>query len=143
MKKIIIFAAAILAAIAFCSCKSQPVEPDIIGTGIVQSTPESDAFYVELDGNYYPIESVTVLKQKPTDSNRWEKVAPVKGVEVTIFSSVRYKGIQAVLGEQNSEQIEELYLNNYTANVLFFIFLMVLALLIGFGCSKNADTCRR
>ena len=143
MKRIIIFVAFIVAAIAFCSCKSQPVEPNIIGTGIVQSTPESDAFYVELDGNYYPIESVTVLKRKPTDSNRWEKVAPVKGVEVTIFSSVRYKGIQAVLGKQTSDQIEELYFNDNTTNVLFFIFLMVLALLIGFGCSKNADTCRR
>ena len=137
MKKLLFFAAFLIAALMFSSCKSNPVEPNIIGTGIVQSVPEGDAFYVEVDGQYYPIETVTVLKQKASDGKRWEKVAPVKGVEVTIFTSVSQKGTQAVLGEQNTEQIEELYFNDYTANVMFLIFLMVVIILIGIGCAKS------
>jgi hypothetical protein len=132
MKKIIIFAAAVIVAIAFCSCKSQPVEPDIIGSGTVQYAQKSDTYYVVIDSTSYPVESVMVPKQKPETNDRYDEIDPIEGMNVTIFTSKNYKGLHVMYGSnQTSEQIETLYLKDLTGKAIGGIFMVILLLIWG------------
>ncbi len=116
MKKIIIFAVVIFAAIAFTSCESKPVDPYIIGSGTVKKN--LDGFYVTVGMEKWPISEVTALKVKDAPHSRAEEILPVEGLVVTVFTSDNYPGVQAVLGEQNQEQIEALYHTDYTHIIL-------------------------
>lgn len=132
MKKIIIFAVVIFAAIAFTSCKSDPVDPYIIGTGVIKENLEG--YYVTIGMEKWPVTSVTALKVKEREYSRAEEIVPVKGLLVTVFTSDNYAGVQAVLGEQNEEQIEALYYTNYkriiiAGVIVFLTFFFVIALM--------------
>ena len=116
MKRIIVFAAFIIAAVAFSSCKSKTVDPYIIGTGVIKETPEG--YYVTIGMEKWPVTFITAQKMKETEFSKSKKIAPVEGVMVTVFTSDNYKGVQAVLGEQSEEQIEALYYANYTRVII-------------------------
>ena len=139
MKKIITFAAFVIVAVAFCSCKSNPVEPNIIGTGTIQYAPKGDNYYVTIDSNSYPVASITVTRENHSASDPYTKMAPMEGMKVTIFTSKNYKGTQAVLGEQTAEQIEDLYFTDQSVDFFIFFIIIGTILLIGIGLAKKAS----
>lgn len=132
MKRIIVFAAFIISAVAFSSCKSDPVDPYIIGTGVIKENLEG--YYVTIGMEKWPVTSIKALKIKEHEYSKSEEIAPVEGVLVTVFTSDNYAGVQAVLGEQNEEQIEALYYTNYkriiiAGIIVFLTFFFVIALM--------------
>ena len=116
MKKLLLVVVA-LAAIAFSSCERKNIEPDIIGSGIIHQ--DQKGYYVLVDDYVrWPITSVTAPKPTVKQHRRAEDIAPVEGVLVTVFASDNCDGVQAVLGEQNVTQIEDLYYYEYNHRMI-------------------------
>ena len=128
MKRIIVFAAFIIAATAFTACQNKTVDPYIIGTGVVKKNLKG--YYVTVGMEKWQITSITALKVKDAPHSRAEEIVPVEGLVVTVFTSDNYPGVQAVLGEQNQEQIEALYHADYTHIILGCILGVLLSNLI-------------
>lgn len=142
MKKLLFLAMAVLAT--FCSCSrfdSKPIEPNIIGVGYLQYDSVSQTCYTTVDSMSYTVTSVTIPNE---DLHSWsvtQDIAPMEGAKVTIFTSKKSHGIQAVLGEQDEEQIEALYHKNYTAGIIVLsIFGVAIILLVIMDIPKKSNT---
>ena len=124
--------AALSVALTGCSCSafdSEPIEPNIIGTGNLQYEVKSGTWFVVVDSTQYTVTTVTIPKDTPHSSGQTQNIEPVEGMLVTIFTSPRETGVQAVTGKQSAEQIEELYRTNSTVDIIFgFLLLCFLGL---------------
>jgi hypothetical protein len=136
MKKIIFLLIAIL-SITLTGCKwfdSPPIEPDIIGTAPVQYDAEHGIWYVTIDTVRYTITKVTInapnIHPAPLD------IDPVEGMIVTIFTSPRKNGIQAVDGTKTVENIEKMYYENHTAITIILIGLALCIICIVYAHRK-------
>ena len=131
MKKLVfMLLAALSVALTGCSAfDSEPIEPKIIGTGNLQYEAKSGTWFVVVDSTQYTVTKVTIPEHDPHSFGKIQNVDPVEGMLVTVFTSPRKTGVQAVAGKQSVEQIEELYRTNETG-VIIFAFLFV-ACLIG------------
>ena len=131
MKKLSVFVliAALSVALTGCSAfDSEPIEPKIIGTGNLQYEAKSGTWFVVVDSTQYTVTKVTILEHNPHSFGRIQNVDPVEGMLVTVFTSPRKTGVQAVAGKQSVEQIEELY-HTHETGVIIFAFLFVACLL--------------
>lgn len=120
--------AALSVALTGCSCSafdSDPIEPNIIGTGNVQYEVKSGTWFVVVDSTQYFVATVTVPKDTPHSSGKTQNIEPVEGMLVTIFTSPRETGVQAVTGKQSAEQIEELYHTNSTVEIILLGLLLL------------------
>ena len=120
MKKLVFaLIAALSVALTGCSAfDSEPIEPNIIGTGNLQYEAKSGTWFVVVDSTQYTVATVTILDNNPHSYGKTQDVEPVEGMLVTVFTSPRMNGIQAVTGKQSVEQIEELYYTNSTTGVV-------------------------
>ena len=125
MKKLVFaLIAALSVALTGCSAfESEPIEPNIIGTGNLQYEAKSGTWFVVIDSTQYTVATVTILDNNPHSYGKTQNVEPVEGMLVTVFTSPRMNGIQAVTGRQSIEQIEELYHTDETAVVVFVLLL--------------------
>ena len=126
MKKLVfMLIAALSVALTGCSAfDSEPIEPRIIGTGNLQYEAKSGTWFVVVDSSQYTVTTVTVPNYIPRSYGKTQNVEPVEGMLVTIFTSPRKTGVQAVTGKQSVEQIEELYHTNSTTSVILFALLL-------------------
>ena len=146
MKKLVFaLIAALSVALTSCSAfESEPIEPNIIGTGNLQYEAKSGTWFVVVDSTQYTVATVTILDNNPHSYGKTQNVEPVEGMLVTVFTSPRMNGIQAVTGRQSIEQIEELYHTDETGVVVVFGLLLLCVLGIAIPNTKkvpvvNAD----
>ena len=146
MKKLVFaLIAALSVALTSCSAfESEPIEPNIIGTGNLQYEAKSGTWFVVVDSTQYTVATVTILDNNPHSYGKTQNVEPVEGMLVTVFTSPRMNGIQAVTGRQSIEQIEELYHTDETVVVVVFGLLLLCVLGIAIPNTKkvpvvNAD----
>ncbi|MBQ9271633.1 MAG: hypothetical protein IJ218_05155 [Alphaproteobacteria bacterium] len=130
MKKLVFaLIAALSVALTGCSAfESEPIEPKIIGTGNLQYEAKSGTWFVVVDSTQYTVTTVTILDNNPHSYGKTQNVEPVEGMLVTVFTSPRMNGIQAVTGRQSIEQIEELYHTDETVVVVVFGLLLLCVL---------------
>ena len=130
MKKLVFaLIAALSVALTGCSAfESEPIEPNIIGTGNLQYEAKSGTWFVVVDSTQYTVATVTILDNNPHSYGKTQDVEPVEGMLVTVFTSPRMNGIQAVTGKQSVEQIEELYYTNSTTGVVLLGLLLLCVL---------------
>ncbi|MBR3675921.1 MAG: hypothetical protein IKN71_02170 [Alphaproteobacteria bacterium] len=130
MKKLVfMLIAALSVALTGCSAfESEPIEPNIIGTGNLQYEVKSGTCFVVVDSTQYTVATVTILDNNPHSYGKTQNVEPVEGMLVTVFTSPRMNGIQAVTGRQTVEQIEELYHTDETVVVVVFGLLLLCVL---------------
>ena len=130
MKKLVFaLIAALSVALTSCSAfESDPIEPKIIGTGNLQYEAKSGTWFVVIDSTQYTVATVTILDNNPHSYGKTQNVEPVEGMLVTVFTSPRMNGIQAVSGRQSIEQIEELYHTDETVVVVVFGLLLLCVL---------------
>lgn len=126
MKKLVFaLIAALSVALTGCSAfDSEPIEPKIIGTGNLQYETKSGTWFVVVDSTQYTVANVTILDHNPRSYGKTQNVDPVEGMLVTIFTSPRKTGVQAVIGHQSVEQIENLYHRNYTVLIVLAVILL-------------------
>lgn len=126
MKKLVFaLIAALSVALTGCSAfESEPIEPKIIGTGNMQYEAKSGTWFVVVDSTQYTVATVTILDNNPHSYGKTQNVEPVEGMLITVFTSPRMNGIQAVTGRQSIEQIEELYHTDETTVVVFGLLLL-------------------
>ena len=126
MKKLVFaLIAALSVALTGCSAfESEPIEPKIIGTGNLQYEAKSGTWFVVIDSTQYTVATVTILDNNPHSYGKTQNVEPIEGMLVTVFTSPRMNGIQAVSGRQSIEQIEELYHTDETVVVVFWLLLL-------------------
>ena len=127
MRKIVfmlitVFSVLLTACSAF---DSAPIEPKIIGTGNLQYEAKTDTWFVVIDSSQYTITSVTIPEHSPRTLGHTQDINPVEGMLVTVFTSQRVKGLQAVTGKQSVEQIEEFYHTNSTGILVVFGILLL------------------
>ena len=123
-----LFLAMLSVALTACSTfDSKPIEPKIIGTGNLQYEAKSGTWFVVVDSTQY-----TVAQTKSFE--------PVEGMLVTIFTSPRKTGVQAVTGKQSAEQIEDLYHRNYTVLIVLAVILLGLVLVSTHENAKRKST---
>ena len=130
MRKLV-FALIAALSVALTSCSwfdSEPIEPKIIGTGNLQYEAKSGTWFVVVDSTQYTVATVTILDNNPHSYGKTQNVEPVEGMLVTVFTSPRMNGIQAVSGRQSIEQIEELYHTDETGVVVVFGLLLLCVL---------------
>ena len=121
--------AALSVALTGCSAfDSEPIEPKIIGTGNLQYEAKSGTWFVVVDSTQYTVATVTILDNNPHSYGKTQDVEPVEGMLVTVFTSPRKTGVQAVTGKQSVEQIEELYYTNSTTGVVILGLLLLCVL---------------
>ena len=94
---------------------SYPIEPKIIGSGNLQYEMKSGTWFVVVDSTQYTVAQT-------------QSFEPVEKMLVTIFTSPRKTGVQAVIGHQSVEQIEDLYHRNYTVVIVLAVILLGLIL---------------
>ena len=139
MKKLIFMLIAML-SVALASCSwfdSDPIKPNIIGTGNLQYEAKSGTWFVVIDSTQYTVANVTLPERNPRSVGEPQSVEPVEGMLVTVFTSPRMTGVQAVTGKQSAEQLEELYRTNSTfVLVIFGVFLLCV---IGVTSRKNEE----
>ncbi len=130
MKKLVFALIAVLSvALTGCSAfESKPIEPNIIGTGNLQYEAKSGTWFVVVDSTQYTVATVTIPDNNPHSYGKRQDVEPVGGMLVTVFTSPRMNGIQAVTGRQSIEQIEELYHTDETVVVVVFGLLLLCVL---------------
>lgn len=123
MKKLVfMLIAALSVALTGCSVfDSNPVEPNIIGTGNLQYEAKSGTWFVVVDSTQYTVTDVTVRNPDKYAFSITQNVKPVEGMLVTIFTSSRMKGIQAVTDKQSIKQIEELYHSSGSASEIILV----------------------
>ena len=122
MKKLS-FMLSIMFSMILTSCSwfdSDPIEPNIIGSGNLQYEMKSGTWFVVVDSTQYTVATVTILDNNPHSYGKTQNVEPVEGMLVTVFTSPRMNGIQAVTGRQSIKQIEELYHTDETVVVFVF-----------------------
>lgn len=109
-----------------CSCfVSDPVKPKILGVVNLHYDTESDLCYAVVDTIYYTVATVTIPDRNPRSYSKTQELQPVDGMKVTIFTSSKFTGVQAVLGEQNENEIEALYRKNYIGLVILLVLIAV------------------
>ena len=120
MKKLF-FMLIIMSNMILTSCSafdSDPIEPKIIGTGNLHYELKSRTWFVVIDSTQYTVANVTIPDHNPRSYAKTQSVEPVEGMLVTVFTSPREIGVQAVTGKQSAEQIEELYHTDSTIVVI-------------------------
>ena len=130
MKKLV-FALIATLSVALTGCSafdSEPIEPKIIGTGNLQYETKSGTWFVVVDSTQYTVANVTILDHNLRSYGKTQNIEPVEGMLVTIFTSPRKTGVQAVTGKQSIEQIEELYHTNSTTGVILLGLLLLCVL---------------
>ena len=130
MKKLF-FMLIIMLSMILTSCSwfdSNPIEPNIIGSGNLQYEMKSGTWFVVVDSTQYTVATVTILDNNPHSYGKTQDVEPVDGMLVTVFTSPRMTGVQAVAGNQSVEQIEELYHRNSTSGVILLGLLLLCVL---------------
>ena len=143
MKKLIFVLIAVLSvALTGCSCfDSKPIEPKIIGTGNLQYEVKSGTWFVVVDSTQYTVTDVTVRNPDKYAFIITQNVEPVEGMSVTVFTSPRMKGVQAVTGKKSIEQIEAVYHSSASSIeilvIFFIIYGFVLSCLAVIGFTKN------
>lgn len=131
-KLVFMLIAALSVALTGCSAfDSEPIEPKIIGTGNLQYEAKSGTWFVVVDSTQYTVANVTIPDRNPRSLGNTQSIEPVEGMLVTIFTSPRKTGVQAVTGKQSVEQIEELYHTNSTVGVILLGLLLLCVLGIG------------
>ena len=146
MKKLV-FALIAALSVVLTSCSwfdSYPIKPKIIGTGNLKYEAKSGTWFVVVDSTQYTVANVTIPDHNPRSYGKTQNVEPVEGMLVTVFTSPRMNGIQAVTGRQSIEQIEELYHTDETVVVVVFGLLLLCVLGIAIPNTKkvpvvNAD----
>ncbi|MBO7556172.1 MAG: hypothetical protein J6T72_02100 [Alphaproteobacteria bacterium] len=120
MKKVIILVAVLATIFSSCSrFDSKPVEPHIIGVSNLQYDAKSGLYYCVIDSMQYTVSEVTIPDESPRTYSKTQPMAAVEGMKVTIFTTPHHNGVQAVVGEQSEEQIEEMYKENHTFYIVF------------------------
>ena len=121
MKKFVFMLIAMFSVVvtACSTFDSDPIEPKIIGTGNLQYEAKTGTWFVVIDSTQYTITNVTIPNHNPRTGHT-QDINPVEGMLVTVFTSHRMKGLQAVTGEQSIKQIEEFYHTNATGVVVVF-----------------------
>ncbi len=140
MKKLLFMFIALSVMLPSCSWfDSEPINPKIIGTGNIQYNTKSELWYVVVDSSQFTVTQVTIRDNNPHTHSTTQEVSPVEGMLVTIFTSERMLGLQAVTGRQSVEQIEELYYTNDTGVVIIlgFVLLCIVMCLTGVSISRK------
>ena len=110
-------------AVLFSSCSwfdSKPINPKIIGVSYLQYDAKSGNHYCVVDSTRYIVSEVTIPDKSSRSSSAPQQMAAVEGMKITIFTTQYRSGVQAVAGEQTEAQIEEIYKENYTFNIVFW-----------------------
>lgn len=112
----------------FVSCSyfvSEPVNPKILGVVNLQCDAKSDRCYATVDSVQYTVVAVAVPDRNPRSYSKTQRLRPVEGMKVTIFTSPKFTSVQAVLGDQDEDEIEALYKENYIGLVIVFVLIAV------------------
>jgi len=131
MKKIILLMTVGILTFLVTGCSwfdSNPVEPEIIGTG-----------YIKLDrsGNFVEIDSVRYYPQKILTGEHHPRtlgeatMQPVDGMLVTVYKCRNGNNLNFIAGNKDEEAIEALYHRNYT--VMFYAMLLFVLCICVFG----------
>lgn len=107
MKKIIIFAAFLVAAFTFNSCKK--ANPDVIGVGKIEWNSIDKNYCVQIGSETYPISTVIVPDDNWCKFAETKDLSPLQGAKVTIFYSSKHSEPKAILGIETEENIDALY----------------------------------
>ena len=107
----------LIAILSITSCSwfdSDPIEPNILGVGNLQQGVGC-VWFVVIDTSQYTVSNVTIPDNNLRSFSKTQVIDPVEGMLVTIFTSPRKAGVQAVVGRQSAEEIEGLYHTNSTS----------------------------
>ena len=139
MKKLVfVLIATLCVALTGCSAfDSEPIEPKIIGSGNLQYEAKSGTWFVVVDSTQYTITNVTIPDHNPRTIGRTQSVEPVDGMLVTVFTSPRMKGVQAITGTKSVTEIEKLYRTNSMSG--FVLFGLLLLCVIGVIARQNEE----
>jgi hypothetical protein len=131
MKRLIILVAVLATFFSGCSWfDSKPVEPHIIGVSYLQYDAKSGLHYCVVDSMQYTVSQVTIPDEKMRSHSRSQEMAAVEGMKVTIFTTPQHTGVQAVAGEQTEAQIEEMYRENHTFEIVFWGLIIIWVILL-------------
>ena len=121
MRKLLLFLLTAVLATSFgCSrFDSKPIEPHIIGVSNLQYDKRSGLYYCVVDSMQYTVSEVTIPDNSMRTFSKTQPMAAAEGMKVTIFTTPHHNGVQAVVGEQNEAQIEEMYKENHTFYIVF------------------------
>lgn len=123
--KLLLLMTIVLVTCVSCSWfVSDPVKPKILGVVNLHYDAKSDLCYATVDTIQYTVATVTIPDRNPRSYSKTQKLQPVDGMKVTIFTSPRFTGIQAVLGEQDVDEIEALYRENHIGLVILFVLMV-------------------
>lgn len=120
--KLLFLMMVVLVTFVSCSCfVSDPVKPKILGVVYLHHDSKSDLCYATVDTIQYTVTTVTIPDRNPRSYSKTQELQPVDGMKVTIFTSPKFKGVQAVLGDQDEDEIEAMYRENYVGLVILFV----------------------
>lgn len=134
MKKLVFMLIAML-SVTLTSCSwfdSAPIEPKILGVSNLHYDAQSGTYSVMIDSNQYTISQVTIPENDPHSMGVTQDIAPIEGMQVTVFTSPRMHGIQAVSGKQSVTDIENLYHTNSTGVMIYVVLFIVCIIGIGY-----------
>lgn len=130
----------VLLNLALTSCSwfdSKPIEPKILGVSHLQYDAKSGLWIAEIDSTQYTVSEVTIPDNSSRSYHKIQYLTPSGDMEVTVFVSPHMRGVQAVLGKQSAEQIEEMYRENHTFGVIVLGFIALFVVSIGFSHGKK------
>jgi len=126
-----LFLAMLSVALTACSTfDSKPIEPKIIGTGNLQYEAKSGTWFVVVDSTQYTVANVTVRNPDKYAFSTTQNIEPIEGMLVTIFTSPRINGVQAVTDKKSIEQIEAVYHSSASTIGIILAFCIVFGLVL-------------
>ena len=119
---------------------SDPIEPNIIGSGNLHYEAKSGTWFVVVASTRYTVANVSIPDPEPYVMRKIRSIEPVDGMLVTVFTSPHMKGIQGIVGKQSIKQIEELYRS--TASEMRIVFIFFICIAFGLVCIMAIATPR-
>ena len=91
---------------AVIACKVDPIEPEIIGTGILTKGVD---YYTEVNGERYAVTSLLVAEHPGLAPVASVRLNSYVGKTITCFTTKLAQEPQFILGDLTAEEIENLY----------------------------------
>ena len=88
------------------ACKVEPIEPEIIGTGILTKGVD---YYTEVNAERYAVTSLLVAEHKGLAPVATTRLRNYVGKTITCFTTKLAHDPQFILGDLTAEEIEDLY----------------------------------
>lgn len=147
MKKSVFFLLTAL-CVALTGCNedwgaSDPIDAKVIGVGNMHYDAEHGLYSVMIDSVSYSISEITLFDSHSTTYTNMKGVPELDGAVVTVFTSNRTMGAQAIAGNKTSEEIEEVFRNHVFQGIAVISIILLGLIAIWAGCDLWAEFKKR